>query len=111
MNFPLLPYFLKDDVRMLVKTQAISITKYPQVHGYIMEEVSFMEDNGSLPLVVQNANTVLVSSEIKMTKNVLYCVRIYHPAIDAVGRLQAMPLYLCKCQRANTVNIQLKSLV
>ena len=41
MNFPTLPAYLKVDIQKVVQTNKVNIKKYPQVKGFILEEVFF----------------------------------------------------------------------
>lgn len=93
-NFPTITKYLKEDIRSLVDRHTINISQYPQVKGYIMEEVIFYHLANHKSLSVQNhiktyhfkVDRVLdLPPKGDLRVDVVYRVRRYHPAIDAVG--------------------------
>ena len=94
MNFPTVAKYLKEDIRYLVDHSTINISQYTQVRGYIMEEVFFYHLANHKSLFLQNhkkeftfnVDCVLdLPPKEELRKNVVYRVRRYHPAINAVG--------------------------
>lgn len=93
-NFPRLPEILKADVRALVRDNRIDISAFPQVQGYVVEEIFFDYAKENNIAVLNNSfsctfqvNQVqqLGLNEANLSLDVLYRLRMYHPVIDAVG--------------------------
>lgn len=94
LNFPTLPRILRADLRNLVNEGSIDISVYPQVKGFMMEELFFKHANEGV-IVVSNKSTCIKFTvnqvqkmplnEDKLKENVLYRLEMYHPVIDAVG--------------------------
>ena len=96
LNFPRLPQILQADIQALVQNNSIDISPYPQVRGYMAEDL-FFEYARDGEIVVHSSSACIkfrVNQVQQMhqnvgnlTENVLYRLNMYHPVIDAVGLL------------------------
>ena len=96
LNFPRLPQILQADIQALVQNNSIDISPYPQVRGYMAEDL-FFEYAREGEIVVHSSSACIKfrANQVQkmhqnvgnLTENILYRLKMYHPVIDAVGLL------------------------
>lgn len=99
LNFPTIPDLIKEVIENLLKSNdlhvADEVKAIPQVQGYLLEQVFFDYLEKNHELSVWNETTEFTykvdavrSFEGRLENNTVYRLRLWHPAIDAIGKLR-----------------------